>query len=91
MLKSAQLCQLPGSEESGPNLGVCGLVTSGPGEVALRQSVVEGEVRDGHLPYHVWKQGLVSETGLEADTGMSWLMAHPLQTTLRSVRPLLGQ
>lgn len=91
MLKSAQLCQLPGSEESGPNLGVCGLVTSRPGEVALWQSVVEGDVRDGHLPYHFWKQGLISEIGLEAAIRMSWLMAHPLQTTLRFVRPLLGQ
>ena len=46
-------------------------MTSRPGEVVLWQSVVEGEVRDGHLPYHFWKQGLVSEIGLEMDSGMS--------------------
>lgn len=83
----SQLCQVPRSEDSKPNLGVGGLVTSRPGEVVLWQSVVEGEVRDGHLPYHFWKQGLVSEIGLEMDTGMSWLLVHPLQTTLRFLSP----
>ena len=57
MSNGTQSCQIPGSEESGPNLGVvCGLMSSRPGEVVHWQSVVEGEARDGHLSYLVRKQ-----------------------------------
>lgn len=90
MLKSMRLCQLPSFEEPEPNLGVCGLVTSRPGEVALCLSAVQDKVKDAHLAYHFQKQSLISEIGLETEVGMSWLSAHPFQTTLRFVRPLLG-
>lgn len=54
MPEMTQLCQIPGSEEPGPNLGVvCGPVTSRPAEVVCWWSVVEGMVRDGHLSYCV--------------------------------------
>lgn len=56
MSESTQLCHIPSSEESGPHLGVCGLVASRLGETVLWWSVVGGEVRHGPLAYLVWKQ-----------------------------------
>lgn len=54
MSKWTQPCQIPGSEESGPNLEVvCGLLSSRPGEAVRWRSVVEGEARGGHLSYLV--------------------------------------
>lgn len=54
MPELTELCQIPGSEESGPNLGVvCGLGTSRCGEVVHWWSVVEGNVKDVPLSYLV--------------------------------------
>lgn len=56
MPESTLRCPIPNSEESGPHLGVCGLAASTSGEIVLWWSVVENEVRHGHLAYLVWRQ-----------------------------------